>query len=288
MTLDIYKQIGNSLLALEKSLRISISNADNFNTPGFKYSFASFTTVFSQVLFGGSESKNPMTIAGSMTLGSTTTDYSQGNIGFGTEMDMAISGEGFFIMSQSAAEFQDSDPQVYTRAGRFGVDNTNTFIVDPFGRKVFGYKLNAQGQIEDRTLVPIETDGNIDIGFTDGGILVSGFKANADAISAGGADVPATTPMYKIAMTTFQNKQGLILVEGGALQSTVASGDAIEEGESGQGVFGNILGSSLESSNIDVAKVALDMALLNRGFSAIQGVIDDVNKVTKDLISKLS
>ena len=286
MTLDIYKQIGNSLNALEKSLRISISNADNFNTPGFKYSFASFTTVFSQVMFGGDQFRNPQTIAGSMTLGSTTTDYSQGNIGFGTEMDMAISGEGFFIMSQSAAEFQSSDPQVYTRAGRFGVDNTNTYVVDAFGRKVFGYKLNAQGEIENRTLVPIETGGNIDVGFTDTGILVSGFKANADAISAG-TPAPETTPLYKVALTSFQNKQGLIIVEGGALQSTVSSGDALEHGQSGQGIYGNVLGSSLEASNIDVAKVALDMALLNRGFSAIQGVIDDVNKVTKDLISKL-
>lgn len=288
MTLDIYKQIGNSLMALEKSLRISISNADNFNTPGFKYSFASFTTVYSQVLFGGSQFQNPMTIAGSMTLGSTTTDYSQGNIGFGTEMDIAISGEGFFIMSQSAAEFQSSNPQVFTRAGRFGVDNSNNFIVDAFGRKLFGYKLNAQGEIEDKTLVPIQTDGNIDIGFTDGGVLVSGYKANADAVSSGAETVPPTQPLYKVAMTTFQNKQGLILVEGGALQSTVASGNPLPTGESGQGVYGNVLGSSLESSNIDVAKVALDMALLNRGFSAIQGVIDDVNKVTKDLISKLS
>ena len=50
----------------------------------------------------------------------------------------------------------------------------------------------------------------------------------------------------------------------------------------------SILSESVESSNIRVAKVALDMALINRGFSAIQGVIDDVNKIINNTISKLT
>ena len=77
-------------------------------------------------------------------------------------------------------------------------------------------------------------------------------------------------------------------MDGAAYHATIAAGNEIKPSTSGSSVYGDILGNKLESSNIDVAKVALDMALMNRGFSAIQGVIDDVNKVTNNLISKLA
>ena len=69
--------------------------------------------------------------------------------------------------------------------------------------------------------------------------------------------------------------------------STAASGEPLTPGPAGALGYGEILGQRLESSNIDVAKVALDMALLNRGFTAIQGVIDDLNRIMSGLIQKI-
>lgn len=284
---DLYKNIQNSIGGLTSALRIAISNADNFNTPGFKYTYASFTTVFSNTMNPGTETKNPMTVGSSMTLGSTTTDFTQGNVGFGTGLDVAIVGDGFLTLSQSAQEFDTTSPKVYTRAGRFQVDFSNTYLTDSFGRKVYGYKLNTAGQIESRELVPIQISEKSDIGFIDGGILVNNFQANKDDIAAGSTTPTAQEPLYQLALTSFQNKQGLVVGEGAAYRSTAASGEALDFAVSGELSYGNILGERLESSNIDVAKVALDMALLNRGFSAIQGVIDDVNKVLSNLISKI-
>lgn len=286
MILDLYKQIGNALSALESGLKIAISNSNNFNTPGYKYSFASFTTVFSKVESMGTDTTNPIQSGSSMTLGSTSTDYAQGNIGFGTGMDVAISGDGFFILSDSASQFDAQSQKSYTRAGRFQVDFNNQFVVDSFGRKVFGFKVDKNGTPVNRTLVPIETDGSKDIGFKDGGVLVTNFQAEKDAIAAG-TTPPEQTPLYKLAITTFQNKQGLVLVDGGALKSTVASGLAQTPVPAGEDGLGQILGASLESSNIRVAQVALDMNLLNRGFSALQGALQDVNKIVNDLLSKL-
>lgn len=285
---DLYKNIQNSIGGLTSALRIAISNADNFNTPGFKYTYASFTTVYNQIISSGSETKNPMTIAGSMTLGSTTTDFAQGNVTFGTSLDVALVGDGFFTLSQSAQEFDGTAPKVYTRAGRFQVDFSNNYLTDAFGRKLYGYKLNGAGQLESRELVPIQITGQTDLGFIDGGILVNNFQKNKDDIAAGNPTPTTRIPLYQLAITSFQNKQGLVVGEGAAYRSTVASGDPLEFAVSGELSYGNVLGERLEASNIDVAKVALDMALLNRGFSAIQGVIDDVNKVMNGLISKLS
>lgn len=284
---DLYKNIQNSIGGLTSALRIAISNADNFNTPGFKYTYASFTTIFSNIMSPGSETKNPMTVGSSMTLGSTTTDFAQGNVGFGTALDVALVGDGFFVLSQSAQEFDGSAPKVYSRAGRFQVDFSNTYLTDSFGRKVYGYKLNEAGQIESRELVPIQISNQTDIGFIDGGVLVNNFQAYKDAVAAGSDTPPTRTPLYQLALTSFQNKQGLVVGEGAAYRSTAASGEALGFAVSGELSYGDVLGERLEASNIDVAKVALDMALLNRGFQAIQGVIDDVNKVMTGLITKI-
>jgi len=290
--LDLYANIGNALIGMESALRIAISNADNFNTPGYKYSYATFTTVYSQVISSGtpldsSTTTNPIAIGSSMTLGSTSTDFKQGNLGFGTNMDVAISGEGFFLISQSPQDFESGSPKAYSRGGRFQVDVANQFITDPFGRKVYGYKLNKNGKIASNQLVPIETNKETDIGFSEGGVLVKNFQANKDAVARGDANPPALEPMYQLALTTFQNKQGLLVVDGGAYQPSTAAGEPLPPGTSGQGIYGSVLPETLEASNINVSKVALDMALLNRGFSAIQGVIDDCNKVINGLISKL-
>ena len=77
------------------------------------------------------------------------------------------------------------------------------------------------------------------------------------------------------------------MIDGGALKGTVASGEASTPVQAGENGLGQILGGSLESSNIRVAQVALDMNLLNRGFSALQGALQDVNKIVNDLLSKL-
>jgi len=284
---DLYKNIKNSIGGLNSALRIAISNADNFSTPGFKYTFASFTTVYSRIESSGTATRNPIDYPGSMTLGSTSIDFSQGSFTFGTGMDTAILGEGFFILNKNAGDSSIDADLVHTRAGRFQVDNTNTFVTDAFGRKVYGFKVNANGEITDRTLVPIQTNGEIDVGFSDDGTFVADFQKHKDDTDNGVADPAEERPLFKLALTTFPNKQGLIPTDGGAWISTLSSGESLAAGAPGEGVYGTLKGSNLESSNIDVAKVALDLAVLNRGFAAIQGVIDDVNKILTGLISKL-
>lgn len=285
--LDLYVNSKNALIGLESALRIAISNANNFNTPGFKYTFASFTTVYSEAMQGGTITKNPLNTGASMTLGATSIDFSQGNISLGTEMDTAIVGEGFFMLSNSSVEFDGSSPKVYSRAGRFQTDSNNKYLTDAFGRKVFGFELDDSGNIVSDELVPIETDGSTDIGFIDGGILVSNYSASIE-----NEDVDRE-PMYQLALTTFQNKQGLVPVRGGAYKNTISAGDELDIKVSGAEIgdtgntYGDIIPNSLESANIDVAKVALDMNLLNRGFSAVQGVIDDITKILQNLIQKI-
>ncbi|MBT3261161.1 flagellar hook basal-body protein [bacterium] len=277
--LELYAHMQNSLGALRHALKIAVGNADNFNTPGYKYISASFTTMFDEVLQGGSKGKNPMVLGASMTLGSTSTDFSQGYLTLGTATDSAVVGEGFFLLSKSAEEYGDTSDKVYTRAGRFFADVNHEYLVDSFGRKVFGYKVKPNGEVLTSQLVPIKLNGATDIGIKDGGFVVSNYQA--DNIEG---STTVETPLYKLALTNFRNKQGLIMTDGGAYIRTIASGEAIAPGTSGKGQYGNIRGGMLESSNIDVARAALDMQQLNRGFAAVQGVIDDVGRVIQSVI----
>ena len=280
--LDLYVSNKNALVSLESALRIAISNANNFNSPGYKYTFSSFTTMYTEAMSSGTYTTNPIETGSGMTLGSTSTDFSQGNITIGTALDIAIVGEGFFQVSTSSSEFDSSSSKLFTRAGRFQVDSSNTYLVDDFGRKVFGFPTDSDGNITSNTLEPIQTSGYVDIAFEDGGYLV----ANPTS------DSPIS--LYQIGLTTFQNKEGLVSTSGGAYTNTIAAGEEFETGVAGEAIaedttttYGDIYSESLESSNVDIAKVALDMNLLNRGFAAVQAVIDDVTKIIGEIIKKI-
>lgn len=287
MVFDLYVNSKNALLGLESALRIAISNANNFNTPGYKYVFASFTTLYNDAISVGTKETNPIQMGAGVTLGSTSTDYKQGNITIGTALDVAIVGEGLFMLSQSASDYTSGAAKVYSRAGRFQTDSANQYLVDTFGRKVYGYKLDASGNRVSNDLVPIQTDGNTDIGFIEEGILVKNYNQSKED------NTVRQEPLYQLALTTFENKQGLILVSGSAYKSTAASGEQLDPNTAGNVIskngssYGDILPESLESSNVDVARVALDMNLLNRQYAATQALIDDVTKILQNLISKL-
>jgi len=280
--LDLYISNKNAIVGMESALRIAISNANNFNTPGYKYTFATFTTMYTEAVSSGTETTNPIETGSGMTMGSTSTDFSQGNISIGTELDVAITGEGFFILSSSASEFDQNSTNVFSRSGAFQLDSSNTYIVDDFGRKVYGFPLDSNGNTTSTVPVPLQTKGMADVGFQDGGTLV------------GNATSDSPTPLFKLALTTFQNKEGLIATSGGAYRNSIASGSKFEPGIAGEALavgsattYGDIISKSLESSNVDIAKVALDMNLLNRGFAAVQAVIDDVTKILTEIIKKL-
>lgn len=287
MALDLYVNSRNTLLGLESALRIAMSNANNFNTPGYKYVFASFTTMYNEAISSGTETTNPLQVGASMTIGATSTDFTQGNLSIGSPLDTAIVGEGFYMVSASASAFAASSAKLYTRSGRFIVDSSNTYITDAYGRKVYGYEVDANGDPISDELVPIETKGYTDVGFVDGGILVNNFNESQEE---GGE---AQEPLYRLALTSFQNKQGLVLTSGAAYRATAAAGDQFEpniaDGTIGDSdnIYGDIAQESTESSNVDVARVALDMNILNRAYAAIQAVIDDNSKILSNLISKI-
>ena len=55
--LDLYVQNKNSIKALGSALKIAISNAIT-PTPGYKYTYTSFTTTYAEAISSGTENTN--------------------------------------------------------------------------------------------------------------------------------------------------------------------------------------------------------------------------------------
>ncbi|MBP2628622.1 MAG: flagellar hook protein FlgE [Firmicutes bacterium] len=123
------------------------NNIANVNTIGFKGSRVNFQDMLSQTMQGASAATgdrggtNPVQIGMGMGVASIDTIFTDGSFQTtGKQNDLAISGQGFFVLS-------DGINQVYTRAGGFDFDTAGNLLVPGSGYKVMGYKADSNGVI---------------------------------------------------------------------------------------------------------------------------------------------
>jgi flagellar hook protein FlgE len=118
--------------AASSDLKVTSHNIANANTTGFKESRAEFADVFAVSAYGSSQNA----IGAGVRLAKVAQQFGQGNIDFtGKTLDMALSGRGFFTLSNQGAP-------VYSRAGNFGADRDG-FVVNPAGHRLQVYAPNA-------------------------------------------------------------------------------------------------------------------------------------------------
>ncbi|MFH1844467.1 MAG: flagellar hook-basal body complex protein [bacterium] len=138
------------------------NNIANSNTIGFKAGRVTFAEMLTQnirsasrPISGGQGGTNPIQIGLGTIVGSVDTNFNQGNFQTtGIKTDLAIQGDGFFIMSDGLSSY-------YTRAGAFGLDSNN-FLVNPAtGHHVQGVMANADGEILPGTLDDLFIDTSL-------------------------------------------------------------------------------------------------------------------------------
>jgi len=117
------------------------NNIANVNTVGFKKSRVTFQDTLSQTMCGASSPQgnrggtNPMQVGLGMTIASIDTIHSPSSAeSTGNMTDMAIEGEGYFILQGDGLD------QYYTRAGNFGFDTNGNLINTANGLKVLGWQ----------------------------------------------------------------------------------------------------------------------------------------------------
>lgn len=150
------------------------NNLANINTYGYKSSRLLFSDLLSQTMSSG-KSGNPIQIGKGVSIGSVSSNFSQGTIETtNNALDFAIQGEGFFVVS-------GGDKNFFTRVGSFDTDADNYLIDSNTGYKV------------------IDTNGNtITIPYNS---TVSG-KATSKVSLTGNLDVSAASETAEVVMMT--------------------------------------------------------------------------------------
>ena len=136
--------------AASNGLGVISNNLANAQSVGFKSSRAEFADLFS----GAQNSPGS-----GVRVAAITQDFNQGTInGTGRELDMAIDGEGFFVLADNTGKYDN----IYTRNGSFKLDKDG-FLTTQEGNEVQGYLLNEELSTEnspvfDTTLSSIDLD----------------------------------------------------------------------------------------------------------------------------------
>ncbi|QGG48176.1 flagellar hook protein FlgE [Heliorestis convoluta] len=168
------------------------NNIANVNTLGFKKSRVTFQDVLNQTVRGASAPQegrggtNPMQVGLGMNVATIETVHTGSNPqGTGKNTDLAIQGDGFFILDNGLGG------EVYTRAGAFDFDAVGNLINTSNGMLVQGYMFNESEErdtvltgislAEKKLMLPAATDrasigGNLDSTKTYGEVHTIEFQ----------------------------------------------------------------------------------------------------------------
>lgn len=231
----------SGLTAAEDALNVISNNLANLNTTGYKGMTPDFSTLFYQTL-GTSGAGDPIQLGVGATMGSVSTDFTQGNtVSTGVDTDMAIEGNGFFIV-------QNNGSQEYTRDGTF-TTNTAGYLVDAQGDYVMGYPASNGVISPSQTLSPlqisngqqtpalatsnIEVDMNLDAAAgiqATSTLTASSQPAAGDTVTIGG-----TTYTFVSALTSGSDQVMIGSSAGATLANLAAAIDAGTAGGQGAG-----------------------------------------------------
>ncbi len=141
----------SGLTTQQSAMDVVGNNLANVNTVGFKASTVTFQEILSQTSQGGSAAstseggQNPIQIGLGTSLAAVSRNMEQGALqSTGNTLDLAIEGEGFFIVGNQENYF-------YTRSGSMNVDNAFNLVTGG-GDLVYGWVDTDQNGVIDPAL----------------------------------------------------------------------------------------------------------------------------------------
>lgn len=255
----------SGLKNFQTKLDVIGNNVANVNTHGFKKGRVIFKDIFSQTTAGASGptntrgGTNPQQVGLGSQISTIDTLHGGGSIQFtGNTLDLAIEGDGFFIVMD-----EDGGNQYYTRAGNFYLDHDG-YLVDGDGRYVKGEGGRIQIP-EEATSLSIGQDGAVNVVVDN-----------------------VLEPAGQILMATFSNPGGLEKVGGNLYQVSANSGDPYPDEDGGiptEDGIGAIKSGSLEMSNVDLSEEFTEMIVAQRGFQANTRTITTSDEILQELMN---
>ena len=230
----------SGMSAFSQDMQILSDNIANVSTPGFKSSVGEFEDLLYQDRVGASPVSTGQLGVGTRLSGVTGL-FTQGSLTASSiQTDMAIRGDGFFMVRDTAAEGEDD--LYYTRCGQFVLD-TEGYLVNPDGHRLQGHPADADGVIgsgqEDILLRNLESKSAVTGTIT----LGANLDPEAEVIPFDRAE-PFTTANHFTEVNVYDSEgkaHSLILAfnkeEGGGPNDwqvrVLARGDEIQGGQAG-------------------------------------------------------
>jgi flagellar basal-body rod protein FlgG len=243
------------MAAQELNVQVISNNIANLRTTGYKKQTAAFQDlIYEHVRRVGAQASDQGTIlpvgidlgGGVKTVG-TPRSMTQGTLSMtGNDLDLAVTGEGFFKIQMPDGTFQ------YTRDGTFQMDNQGRVVtaqgnpVQPtitIPQNSSGITVNAQGQVS--VTLPGSTTSSI---------------------------------IGQLALTRFINKAGLQPVGSNQYTDTPSSG-APQDGVANAEGYGSITQGSLEQANVDVVSEMSDLIAAQRAYEMNAKVISAADQM---------
>jgi flagellar hook protein FlgE len=163
------------------------NNIANVNTTGFKQSRVTFQDILSQTLRGASGPQggrggvNAEQIGLGVLVSGIDTIQSQGTLqSTGKSTDMAIQGDGYFVMS-------DGKENMFTRDGAFDLALDGTLASASSGLHVMGWQANPLTGLVNSSVPPTNITVPIGAGMTGKASTTLAINGNLDSNNVGGA-----------------------------------------------------------------------------------------------------
>jgi flagellar basal-body rod protein FlgG len=245
------------LEAQDSRMRVIANNLANVGTTGFKRDRANFATLaYQDARVAGQQSSGETQYATGLNLGtgvaiqSTTRIATQGALDTtGNALDLAISGDGYFVVQMPGGQ------TAYTRAGNFT-------------RSPEGQLVTSQGYAVQPPVTIPDGAQSITVG-------------NDGTVSVTVAGQAAPTQVGQITLASFANPAGLQAASDNFLLETGASGPA-QVGIAGQAGRGAISQGMLEASNVNVVQEMVDMIECQRAYEVNSKMISAVDEMLKN------
>ena len=255
MTRALYTA-ATGMLAQERKIDIIANNLANVNTDGFKASRPEFQDLMYQTLraagAGGTENRPTPTstqVGLGVKDGAVIRNFTQGDFkSTGQTTDVAIRGDGFFIVQIDNGEFR------LTRNGAFRLTEEGELVTKD------GHPLSPRIQVPaDHAGILIQRDGTVEIMRADRttenvGSIQLGYVVNVDALEAAGDN------LYQLA--DFESH--------------------VRMGAPGEGRLGELEAGYLEGSNVQVVEEMVAMITGQRAYEANSRVIQTADRMMEE------
>lgn len=312
----------SAMKAFTKGIEVIGNNIANVNTYGYKGQRTDYSDNFSQIFSraSGADGSAPNTtqIGTGARVAGVSSNFTQGGIsstGIGT--DLAISGEGFFVLVDP-----NNNTKYVTRAGNFGTDN-NDYILAQNGMRLQGL---TGGQISyvvtevngELVFTPTKTapssvgDIRADFGLSVG----SGLTVDSSVTNFNTAQIEAAAPQLnsvafdtngnltfylsngdsfvksQVLTTKFENPNALSKAGDNLFTNFTAAGPlggtmtlSAANNTPGTNGLGTFKTEALELSNVDLTQEFANLITTQRSFQAASRIITVSDDILQEVVN---